>query len=572
MVQLAASRLTKLGFRRDVNVFMAALVGFLVVLIFALLTLLKTFLNQTEQAYQQSWTFTANTAVELLENIDPGTNRVAAETKLVYLRGRFSIPAITLQWPGGKIESGQISNDQSSVKRTGKFGIVLFHFNAVPLQNAKRQFVLMAAICIIAALTGMILLLLYLPKITRPIEELLDHARGVGAQNADQDETHYLIETFKHSIATMRAQEEELRLLHSKEKMRADDLARISATLKRSLTSGFIAIDAEGNILEINAAGREILHRTDAAEPMGKSVSEALGGSPFSRVLERSVSDRSAVTREEVEHELVAVGLTTVPLHSEENQFLGILALFTDLTPIRTLEGRLRDMQTLADLGEISAGIAHEFRNSLSTILGYLKLARRETLPEQAAQRLSNAEAEAILLSGAVEGLLHFARPMSLEMEKTSLRSVADPLIARFAEQEPDITFLAGGDSCEIEGDRRLLARALENLLRNSIDAVRETGRPGSITIQCENDPWPRLTVTDDGAGINPSEIPRLFLPFQSNKPTGMGLGLPLTRKIILVHGGSIEMKSETGMGTTVTIEFRDDYRSLRDQNHEKSE
>jgi len=566
MVQLAPSRLTKLGFRRDVNVFMAALVGFLVVLIFALLTLLKTFLNQTEEAYGRSWTSTTDTAFELLENIDPRDNRVAAETKLVYLRGRFSIPAITLQWPGGQIESGQVSNHQAPVRRSGKFGIVTFHFDALPLQNARRQFGLMAAICIIAALTGLILLLLYLPKITRPIEELLDHAREVGAQDEDEDETRYLIETFKHSIATMRAQEEELRRLHSQEKMRADDLARITATLKRSLTSGFIAIDAAGNILEINAAGREILHVVDPTDHIGKSVSEALGGSSFSRVLERSVSNRTTVTREEVEHESVAVGLTTVPLHSEENEFLGILALFTDLTLIRTLESRLRDMQTLADLGEISAGIAHEFRNSLSTILGYLKLARREALPEQAAQRLSNAEEEASLLSGAVEGLLHFARPMSLEMEKTSLRAVVDPIVARFAEQEPDITFLVDGDSCEIEGDRRLLARALENLVRNSIDAVKEKARTGSITIRCENNPWPRLTVADDGAGINPSEIPRLFLPFQSNKATGMGLGLPLTRKIILIHGGTIEMKSETGTGTTVTIEFRDDYRSLRDR------
>lgn len=566
MVQLAPSRLTKLGFRRDVNVFMAALVGFLVVLIFALLTLLKTFLNQTEDAYAQSWTSRAELAFEFLEKIDPKTQRVAAETEMVYLRGRFSIPAITVRWPGGKIESGDVTRDQSPVTRSGRLGIVTFHFDATPLRNARRQFGLMAAICITAALTGMVLLLLYLPRITRPIEELLDHAREVGAQHEDEDETRYVIETFKHSIATMRAQEEELRRLHSQEKMRADDLARITATLKRSLTSGFIAIDAQGNILEINAAGREILRMAELTEPIGKSVREALGNSSFSRVLERSVSQRSTVTREEVDHESVAVGLTTVPLHSEEDHFLGILALFTDLTPIRTLEGRLRAMQTLADLGEISAGIAHEFRNSLSTILGYLKLARRESLPEQASQRLSNAEEEANLLSGAVEGLLHFARPMSLEMETTSLRSVVDPIVSRFAEQEPDITFKLDGDACEIEGDRRLLARALENLLRNSIDAVKEKAGAGSIIIRCEKEPWPRLTVADDGAGINSAEIPRLFLPFQSNKPAGMGLGLPLTRKIILIHGGTIDMKSEPGVGTTVTIEFRDDYRNLRDR------
>ena len=100
-----------------------------------------------------------------------------------------------------------------------------------------------------------------------------------------------------------------------------------------------------------------------------------------------------------------ATHVTTAPLLAADDQFVGLLALFTDLTPVRHLEGRIRDLQILADLGEISAGIAHEFRNSLATMLGYLQLARREGLPPKAQTQLDKTEKEASLLSAAVDGL-----------------------------------------------------------------------------------------------------------------------------------------------------------------------
>src|SRR6202008_2457774 len=106
---------------------------------------------------------------------------------------------------------------------------------------------------------------------------------------------------------------------------------------------------------------------------------------------------------------------------TESGAFLGFLALFTDLTPIRSLEARVQDMATLAQLGEISAGIAHEFRNSLHTILGYMKLARKGGIDSTAETRLQSAEREAALLLQAIERLLAFSRPGELNAERIGL-------------------------------------------------------------------------------------------------------------------------------------------------------
>ncbi|HXH37292.1 MAG TPA: ATP-binding protein, partial [Thermoanaerobaculia bacterium] len=111
------------------------------------------------------------------------------------------------------------------------------------------------------------------------------------------------------------------------------------------------------------------------------------------------------------------------------------------------------------------------------------------------------------------------------------------------------------GPPTVIEGDRVLLSRALENLLRNAADAVRQHGG-GSITVTLRDEPLPSVTIADTGVGFNPADGPRFFLPFQSNKPNGFGMGLPLAKKIVLLHGGTLRLTGEVGKGAVATIEF----------------
>ena len=437
MVLLPHAPLTRVGFRRDLRLFLGCLVGFLVVLIFILLLLMRTNLARTDEAVERSHQMVADVAAEAVNRTPPA----ALDTQFLFLRGHFDIAGISfVARDGRKIQSGATAGDFDLVTRLAGSGTLTIRFDASGRRAAHRAYLLTAGICIAAASLGLSLLLFYLPRITRPIEQMLDDARALGTGAGDQEETAFLIETFRNSITTLKYQEEELKRLHEREKLRADDLERVTAALTRNLTSGFIAIDAGGGIVDINAAGREILGLDVTEAVAGRRILDVLPSRTFGDALASSFEQREARTRMEIEEvqaasgEAITIGLTTVPLYTDGDAFLGFLALFTDLTPIRSLEARVQEMTTLAQLGEISAGIAHEFRNSLHTILGYMKLARKAGIDSMAESRLQSAENEAALLLQAIERLLAFGRPLQLNAERVDLRKLLAEQIAQLSE------------------------------------------------------------------------------------------------------------------------------------------
>ncbi len=554
--------MTPVGFRRDIKFFLACLVGFLVFIILTLLVLLQSVTERATERTLEQWRFASDVAAAALNRLPENANRSEIESQLIFLRGQYDIATITLLIPGEtQLVSGYPVSDPgfSDIQRMTRHGEATLSFDPGEVIAARRTFLYTAGISIAATILGTILLSLYLPRIVRPIEKMLDDASVLGERASGVDEANYLIDTFRKSIQTLKDQEHELKRLHELEKIRADDLQRITATLTRSLTSGFIAIDQHGRVVDMNSAARDILRLNEMRDPAGLTVRDALGESSFSRELQSALDDGVPVSRQEVTQEAggetVTIGLTTVPLTNEESELLGVIALFADLTPVRQLEARVREMQTLADLGEISAGIAHEFRNSLSTILGYLKLAGREQLPDETQKRLRHAEEEAELLSEAVEGLLSFARPMQMEFRETDLATLVRGILERFEDQHDGMDIVAQLEDSSFDADPILLSRAVENVIRNAIDAVRQKGG-GRITITLRSDPGPVLTIADTGVGFEPEAATRLMLPFQSDKPDGMGLGLPLARKIVMLHGGSLQLTGKPGEGATVVIEF----------------
>jgi signal transduction histidine kinase len=560
-----APKLTKIGFRRDVKLFLGCLIGFLVVVILALTILMNSFVRQSESVFAQNASALAGAAVNHL--CDERSLRGADLRELLdLLRIRFNIAGITLATASGTpLVSGveRHAAHTEEIARTSCLGAIYFVFDAADLDQIRRQSANATIICLAATIAGTLLLLLYLPRIVRPVEQLLDQADALGGRKPGEDETEYLVGTFRRSIVRLEQQEAELRRLHDQEKSRADTLEQITATLTRSLTSGFIATNADGLIVSVNRAAVDMLgiedRHPDESRPI--AVDALLGSTPFADALRDAVAARTSVSRVEATHASGArdriIGLTTVPLVNERGEHFGMLALFTDLTAIRELETRVREMQIFADLGEISAGIAHEFRNSLSTILGYLRLARHAELSPAASERLTHAEAELNELAQAVEALLHFARPMRLDRRPLDVQELASSIVARLAPGAAKVEYAVEGDEAEVDGDRALLARALENVIRNAADAVQETGHEGRVRIRTSRArSMVRIEVEDDGVGIAARDVPRLFLPFQSEKSSGFGLGLPLAKKIVLLHGGTIRLAPREGGGAVVTIEL----------------
>jgi signal transduction histidine kinase len=206
----------------------------------------------------------------------------------------------------------------------------------------------------------------------------------------------------------------------------------------------------------------------------------------------------------------------------------------------------------MAALGELAAGMAHELRNALATIRGYLRLlgraddARRE-------RYLAAIEAEAETLSGVLDRFLTFAEPRDLRRETVDVCQLAAEVVRRARERSAGVAVaLAPCPPAAVVGDPLVLAIVLDNLVRNAVEAVQELG--GTVSVRVESaQATVRVAVEDDGPGVSEEIRARLFAPFVSTKPSG-GLGLALARRLARLHGGDVTHQERPGGGARFVV------------------
>ncbi len=249
------------------------------------------------------------------------------------------------------------------------------------------------------------------------------------------------------------------------------------------------------------------------------------------------------------------------PLCDEQGSLQGAICLFTDLTAVVGLEEQLRLKDSLARLGELTAGLAHEFRNGLATIHGYARLIDPSQVPAAYAPYVQGLRDETEALGRVVTNFLNFARPAQLTLVPVALGR----LVERAADEvRPEVEDRGGtvtvvGEFGTVDGDEVLLRQALANLLRNAVEAC--ANLPGAPRIVLEGHPDPglkelRVTVTDNGPGIDPALREKVFQPFFTTKGHGTGLGLALVQKIVVTHNGRIGLSASADGGASFQLAF----------------
>jgi PAS domain S-box-containing protein len=400
---------------------------------------------------------------------------------------------------------------------------------------------------------------LYLRSLLGPYERLLA-AAGPAPQArpgaAPLDERDFLIARFESTIAALSEKERELQRLARAEKERADDLDIAAHTLARNLPTGLLSVDSDGRVLELNQAGSEILGISGAVR--GEPCESVLEGIPELKNLVLSVlAERSPITRREIDwrhgDEERVIGVTATPAAGADGRFLGVLALFSDVSEIRRLEARVALARHLADLGNVSAGAAHEFRNAAAAIDGFADLALRN--PERAPDHLKAIRREAQEMSRVTNDFLLFARPEDFLPEAVALAGVAEAAVEETERTFPGVRVERSGALPEVPGSAVLLRRAFVTLLRNAVEATpgaaagrrdpsRPTERGGEVVV----------SVGDRGAGVQPSQREKIFLPFYSTKPEGIGFGLAIVVRIAELHAGTVEVNPRPGGGSIFSL------------------
>jgi PAS domain S-box-containing protein len=336
---------------------------------------------------------------------------------------------------------------------------------------------------------------------------------------------------------------------------RAEASERLASQIIEGLTSGLVVVDRGGVVQSVNPAAQRILDLTHdgigvpfrdflaSAPAMSDVIHEALQGA--SPILRRTI----ALGRGKSQH----LGVTVSPITAADGTLQAAVCLFTDLTAVVQLEEQLRLKEALARLGELTAGLAHEFRNGLATIHGYGRLLDPQSLPEQARRCVEGIRAETIALGEVVTNFLKFARPDQLALAPLDLRTV----IMRAVDDLPGAaasTTLAGSFAA-VEGDDVLLRQAFSNLLRNSLEACESARISPQITVDGQTSGTDLIViVADNGPGLAPEAMQKAFQPFATTKATGTGLGLAIVQKVIVSHNGHIAVANRAEGGAQFRI------------------
>jgi signal transduction histidine kinase len=339
---------------------------------------------------------------------------------------------------------------------------------------------------------------------------------------------------------------------------RAEASERLSGEIISSLTAGAIVVNLGREVTTLNPAGRRILELPDPG-PYVPSARER----PLLDVIDECLTTRKAIVRRGVTLAQVGrgvhLGVTVSPLFDGEGELHGAICLFTDLTAVKDLQEQLLLKDSLATVGELTAGIAHEFRNGLATIHGYSKLIDLKALPEAYRPYIEGIRAETDSLSEVVTNFLNFARPAQLILTRVDLRGICE----RVAEEiRPEATAHGGhvfvsGEFGAVEGDEVLLRQAFSNLLRNAVEACVGASVAAVVSIRSDVDAAQKLahiTVTDNGPGIPVESRERIFQPFFTSKRSGTGLGLALVQKIIVFHNGRVVAGTSPAGGASMQV------------------
>ena len=343
------------------------------------------------------------------------------------------------------------------------------------------------------------------------------------------------------------------------------NLRALHERIVESIRSGVVTTDLDGRIYTFNAAAEEITGYK-AADVRGQEVSIFFGeiadkiAASLHAVAENEPNPRFEADCLTSEGLRLRLGFSISPLFTESNETTGFVITFQDLTEVRALEDTSRRQDRLAAVGRVAAGIAHEIRNPLASMRGSIQVLRSDLDGDsQQAQLMEIILRESDRLNQIIADFLTYARPRAASFANIDLR---EPLRETFTllRHSPEIRedhALEEDSPSEpvmINADMAQLKQVFWNLARNALHAMPDGGRLRA-ELRREGAKRVRITFTDSGQGMTPEQVERLFEPFSSSTG-GTGLGLSIVYQIIRDHGGTINVRSLEGQGTTITIEL----------------
>ena len=328
------------------------------------------------------------------------------------------------------------------------------------------------------------------------------------------------------------------------------------------LEDGVIFLNPERHILFFNRAAETVVG-LPLERAVGLPIHEVLDPAhpllPFvDQVLVGSAGIRNATVV--LPHDGRDKEFLVSAFHMEDaHRVMGVAVLLKDLESIKTVQSLVSYSAKLAALGRLTSGVAHEVKNPLNAMMIHVELLK-ERLEDSGADVRKSLEvigSEIRRLDRVVQGFLKFMRPQELTLKPVDLNAMLQSVCALLEaeSQSHGVRFVLELDAAlpAVSADEELLRQAFINILQNAVQAM-PSGGGVRIRTRPEEVDWVRVTVTDQGVGIAPEDVDKIFKLYYTSKVGGSGIGLSVVYRIVQLHDGTVEAKSEPGRGTAVIV------------------
>jgi PAS domain S-box-containing protein len=388
------------------------------------------------------------------------------------------------------------------------------------------------------------------------------YRRKLGMQKEPEEktgETAFIINAFHEVTKQLKEKEKELERLKALAEQRAENIESYNENILQCVTSGVMTFDPYCVLTTINRAAEEVLGM-EREQALGTSCRDLFGAGEILEAVQDTLGKKAPPPRMEAVLERpsgkVWLGFNTAALTDRRGDALGVILSFTDLTEVKRLQEQMELKERLTALGEMSAGIAHELRNPMAVISGYLNLLTKKADPSSK-ETIRSISKEIDGMNRIIGDLLTFARPASLNRVKVNIRDLLESCLENAFQVTGADARTATAlklDDIDASVDEVLMRQAFTNLIQNAIEAMPEGGTLAVEAVRSNNEIV--VVVRDSGGGISRDNLKKIFLPFFTTKDKGTGLGLALVHKIILSHSGHIEVESKEGSGTLFRVVF----------------
>ncbi len=332
------------------------------------------------------------------------------------------------------------------------------------------------------------------------------------------------------------------------------DMILLNNSVMEKMENGFVTTDTQGRIISFNPKATQLL----GLKP-GTNIFDLL--LPQEDMLEIGriwQGNNSYYFEKNLRGYSLGITLSSIEKISSFERLL--VFLITDLSAIKEIEGKLKEKEHLALVGEMAAGIAHEIRNPLASISGSVQFLRRELkLATELRHLMDIIVKESERLSAFIEEFLNYSRQTPLEKSDFDLAGVVDDVTAMCARTLKAVRFIKKYNAgVMVHADVKRIKQLVWNLMNNAIKALKEKGE---IEITIVPDPGPtgvvQLSIRDFGVGMDRNDLEKIFIPFFSKFAFGIGLGMNIVKRIVDEHGFTIDVRSEKNLGTEVIVCFK---------------